>query len=169
MLHSARLQRKSVGARSRFAQRVGADGVRCQPGKIILLLLRRAPVHQRVDDKRVMHINEQRHRRVDLGKRLHGQNGVKECAAAAAEFLGNLNAHQAQRKQLAQERQIHLLIFIHAAAPGRKTSSWVNWCTESRKSVSSSLNCVTGARGRERVQERLPPGIRSVLSQIVSR
>ena len=101
----ARRQRERVAARPGLRQRIGADGARRQPRQVAPLDLVAAPAQQRVDDERVLHVDEDADRRVDARQLLDGEHRVEERAAGAAVALGDLDAHDAELEQLVDERR----------------------------------------------------------------
>ena len=74
-----------------------------------------APAQQRVDDERVLHVDEHADRRVDARQRLDRQDGMEERRAAAAVALGDLDAHDAEVEQLVDERARDLGVLVHLA------------------------------------------------------
>ena len=109
------LQCESVGARPSFAQRIGARRIGCQPGKPALLLAVRAPAAHGIDHQRVVHIDENRDRRVYGGDGFDRKDGVKEGAAGSPVRLGDFDAHDAQREELRHKARSELLRLIHAS------------------------------------------------------
>ena len=77
---------------------------RGQPGEVALLDVVVAPAQQRVDDQRVLDVDEHADRRVDARQLLDREHGVEEAAAGAAVGLGDLDAHDAELEQLPDER-----------------------------------------------------------------
>ncbi len=55
---------------------------------------------QRVDDERVLHVDEHADRRIDARQLLDREHGVEEAAAGAAVGFGDLDAHDAEVEQL---------------------------------------------------------------------
>ena len=86
-----------------------------QPRQVALLEVGVGPAHERVDDQRVLHVDEHAERRVDARQRFDGQHGVEQRGAGAAVFLGNLDAHDAEVEELRQQRRRHLGVFVHLA------------------------------------------------------
>ena len=74
-----------------------------------------APAQQRVDDERVLHVDEHADRRIDARQRLDGQHRVEERAAGAAEAFRHLDAHHAELEQLLDERRRNLGLLVHLA------------------------------------------------------
>ena len=104
-LPRARLQRERVAARRGLRQRVRADASRPRGrGSEPRLLVGAAPAENRVDHERVLHVDEHADRRIDARQLLDGEDRVKKPAAAAAEALGNLDAHHAEVEQAVDER-----------------------------------------------------------------
>ena len=73
--------------------------------QVALLDVLAAPAEQRVDDQRVLHVDEHADRRVDPRQRLDRQHRVEEAGAGAAVALGDLDAHDAEVEQLVDERR----------------------------------------------------------------
>jgi hypothetical protein len=65
-----------------------------------------------------VYVHKQADCRVHSGDGFDGQDSIKECAAAAAELLGNFDAHEPQFKEPAEEAGVHLLVLVHAANQG---------------------------------------------------
>ena len=108
-----RLHREGVAPRTRFGQGIAAYGVAAHPGKIPALLVLVRPPEQRVDDQCVLHVDHDGNRRVDPGQGLNGKHGLEESAALAAEFLRNLDAHQAEREQAVHNLAAQLAGLVH--------------------------------------------------------
>ena len=72
-----------------------------------------APAQQRVDDERVLDVDEHADRRIDARQRLDGEHGVKKAGAAAAVRFGNLDAHHAEPEQLVDERAGNRGVLVH--------------------------------------------------------
>ena len=96
LLHRTRRQREGVAARSGFRQGVCPDGFRRDFRKVALPDVVAAPAEQRVDEERVLNIDEDANRRIDARQRFDSEQGVKEGRAAAAECLGDLDPHDAE-------------------------------------------------------------------------
>ena len=92
VLTRSRRQREGVAAGARFRQRVRADGVGGQLREIAPLDVVVAPAQERVDDERVLHVDEDADGRVDPRQLLDGEHGVKEARAGAAVRLGDFDA-----------------------------------------------------------------------------
>jgi hypothetical protein len=92
---STRLQAESVGARSGFAEGVGADRVGGHPGQETLFLLFVAPAQQGVVDQRVLHVDDDAGGRVHARQFFDGQDRFEELGSAAAVLLWDFDAHQA--------------------------------------------------------------------------
>ena len=104
VLDGARRQRERVAAGARLRQRVRADRVGRELRQVAPLDVVVAPAQERVDDERVLHVDEHADGRVDARERFDGQHGVEEAGAAAAVALGDLDAHHAEVEQLVDER-----------------------------------------------------------------
>ena len=70
-----------------------------------------------------MDVNEETDGGIYRGEGFDGKNSVKECAAAAAELLGNLDAHEAELEEPEEELGVELLVFVHAANERRNLVS----------------------------------------------
>ena len=108
-----RRQRERVAAGFRLGQRVGAERGRRETGQEGRLLRRRAPAQQRVDDQRVVDVDDHPDGRVDARQLFDGEGGVEERAAGAAVDLGHLDAHDAQREERPQQVAIERLLLVH--------------------------------------------------------
>ena len=106
-------QRERVAAGAGFGERVGADGVGCHARQVALLLLVVAPAQQRVDDERVLHVDEDADGGVDARQLFDGEDRVEERAAGAAVLLGNLDAHQAELEELVKQVFVEDALFVH--------------------------------------------------------
>ena len=71
---------------------------------------------QRVDDERVLHIDEHAHGRVHARQGFDGQHGMEEPGAPTAELLRHLDAHHAEAEQLLDQRGRNLRALVHLAA-----------------------------------------------------
>ena len=78
-----------------------------------LLLVRRSPAQQRVDDQRVLDVHEHAHGGVHARQRLDRQHRVEERGARAAEALGNLHAHDAEVEQPGQQARVEAGLLVH--------------------------------------------------------
>src|SRR6185436_16909430 len=96
-------------------QRVGADRVRRHLWQVALLDLVAAPAQEGVDHERVLHVDQHANRRIDARDRFHREHRMKEAGAAAAVALGDLDAHDAEIEQLADERRRQLGLLVHFA------------------------------------------------------
>ena len=83
--------------------------------KVGRLLRVARPAVERIDDERVLDVDEDADRRVDPRQRLDGEHGVKERRAGAAVGLGNLDAHDAEVEQLVDELWRNLRVLVHLA------------------------------------------------------
>ena len=113
------LQREGIGTGAGFAQRVRTDGVGREPGKKELLLLRRGPTQQGIDAKRVLHVDQDAHRRVDGGDLFHGKNGLEKGSSGTAVLDGDFDAHQAEVEELRNQLGVKVLLFVHGTDQGR--------------------------------------------------
>ena len=111
----ARRQRERVAARSGLGQGVGADRARREARQVAALQIVAAPAKQRVDDERVLDVDEHANRRVDARQRLDGEHGVKEAGAAAAQVFRDLDPHDAEPEQLVDERAGNRGVLVHLA------------------------------------------------------
>ena len=100
----ARLKREGVAPGLGLRERVRAHTGRRQAGQKRLGDFWSAPTQYRVDDERVLDVDEDADRGIDARQLLDGEDRVKEAAAGAAERLGDLDPHDAERKQLLDER-----------------------------------------------------------------
>ena len=73
------------------------------------------PATQRVDDERIVHIDQDGNSGIDCGDGFDRQDGVKEAATGSAEGFGGLNPEESQLEELLEEVGIKLLVRIHAA------------------------------------------------------
>ena len=108
-----RREREGVAAGTGFGQRVSADRAAGEACEIRPLLLVMSPAQQRVDDQRVLHVDQHADRRIDAGQRLDGEHGVEERAAGPAEGLGHLDAHDAELEQRIDEVAGDLRLLVH--------------------------------------------------------
>ena len=106
-------QRERVAAGFRLGQRVGAEPGRRETGQDGRLLRRRAPAQQRVDDQRVVDVDDHADGRVDARQLFDGEGRVEEGAAGAAVDLGHLDAHDAQVEERPQQVAIERLLLVH--------------------------------------------------------
>ena len=83
-LGGARRQRERVAAGPGFRQGIRADALLREAGEARLLLRVATPAKQRVDDERVLHVNQHADRGIDTRERFDGEHRVKEGAAGAA-------------------------------------------------------------------------------------
>ena len=111
----ARRQRERVASGSRLRQGVRADGIRRELRQIAALEFIAAPTEQRVDDERVLDVDEDADRRIDARQRLDREHCMEEARAGAAERLGNLDAHHAEIEQLVDELARNRRVFVHVA------------------------------------------------------
>ena len=102
-IHGARGQGEGVRSRAGLGQRVGRHRVGRQARQIFVLLRRVGPAQNGVVDDGVLHVDDDAGRRIHRGQFLHRQNALEETAAAAAVFFGDLDAHQAQFEELADD------------------------------------------------------------------
>ena len=107
-LDGARGEGERVAARPGFRQRVGANRSRRQLRQVLRLLRLGTPAQQRIDDERVLHVDEDADRRVDGGQRFDREHRVEEGAAGAAVRVGNLDAHHPQLEHPVDEAAGHL-------------------------------------------------------------
>ena len=74
-----------------------------------------APARQRIHHQRVLDVDEDPHRRIDLRERLDREHGVEERSARAAVALGHLDAHHAEVEQLVDQRARERRVLVHLA------------------------------------------------------
>ena len=84
----------------------------------MLLLLRRGPTQQGIDAKRVLHVDQHAHRRIDCGDLFHGQDGLEKSSPGAPVFDGDFNAHQAKIEELRNQLRVKVLLLIHGTDHG---------------------------------------------------
>src|SRR5262249_37262134 len=72
-----------------------------------------APAQQGVIHKGILHINDDASGSVDPRHLLYGQNGLEELAPAASVLLGNLDAHQAEMKEVMDQFLVEYALFVH--------------------------------------------------------
>ena len=111
----AGLEREGIGAGAGFRERVGAHCVRGQARQPLVFLGVGGPAAQRVIHQRVVHVDEDGNCRIDGGDGLNGEYSVKEAARRAAHGLRDLDAHDAQLKELLNEAGSELLLVVHGA------------------------------------------------------
>jgi hypothetical protein len=86
------------------------------PGAADTSLLRGVgPAQNGVVDDGVLHVHDHAGRRIHRGQFLHRQNALEEAAAAAAVLFGDLDAHQAQLEELADDVLAEDAGFVHFA------------------------------------------------------
>src|ERR1017187_4920239 len=107
------LQRKRVRSRSRFAQRIGAKHVRRQPRQVTLLLVFIGPAQNRIPEQRVLHVHDYSGGSVGPRQFFDGQDRLKKLAARSTVLLRNLDAHQAELKELVDQAVIEHRLFVH--------------------------------------------------------
>ena len=69
-------------------------------------------------NERVLHVDADADRGIDARKRLDGEDGVEEGRAAAAERLGDFDAHHAELEQAIDQRARDLRLLVHLADKG---------------------------------------------------
>ena len=114
-----------------------------QPGALLLV---GRPAQQRVDDEGVLDVDEHADRRVDPREFLDDQDRVEERAAAAAEPLGHLDAHQPHVEQSRQQRRVHACALVHA------TRAWREFLQGELAHALAEQPLVLGQRGQGRGQ-----------------
>ena len=114
----ARREREGVGAGAGFGERVGADGVARQAREVAALLLCVGPAQQGICDQCVLHIDDDGSRGIDPREFLDRQNRLKKVAALAAVLLRNLDRHQPELEQFAEQILAKHGAFIHLANAG---------------------------------------------------
>src|SRR5436190_21124021 len=75
-----------------------------------------APALQRVYGQRVLHVDQGADCRIDARQRLDCEDRMKKPGAAAAELLRHLDAHDAERKELVDERLRDFGALVHLPA-----------------------------------------------------
>ena len=115
-----------------------------EPRQEPLLDLVAAPAQQRVDDQRVLDVDEDADRRVDARQLLDGQHRVEERAAGAAVALRHLDAHDAELEQLRRRASRGIFACSSISRTSGRTCASANSRTLSRKIASSSASTVSG-------------------------
>ena len=115
----SRRQRERVAARAGFGQGVRADDsgrqLRQVAGFCTLSLPHRS---RRVDDERVLNVDEHANGGIDARQCLDRQHGMKEARAGAAERLGDLDAHDAEVEELVDQVRGIARLFVHLPDEG---------------------------------------------------
>ncbi len=111
-------QGKSVGACAGFRKRERGDGVFGEAGKVAALLIAVAPAEEDVVGDGVLHVGDDGGGGVDGGEGLDGEDGLEEAAALAAEFFGDLDAHEAEREHLGEDVLVEVGGIVHFADVG---------------------------------------------------
>ena len=106
---------EGVAARSGFGQGVAGHRAARQAGEVFPLLVIARPTQERVDDQRVLDVDDDRRRRVGARQSLHREHGIEKRAALAAVFLGDGNSHQAHLEKLLQDIFAELSGLVHLA------------------------------------------------------
>ncbi len=94
----ARLEGEGVRAGAGLAERIGADSVGREAREPAGLLRVCGPATQRVDDERIVHIDQDGNSGIDCGDGFDRQDGVKEAAAGSAEGFGGLDPRSPNSK-----------------------------------------------------------------------
>ena len=81
----------------------------------MLLLLLCRPAQQRIHAQRVMYVHHERHAGVHRRERLDCQHRIEKAATGAAQFFGNLNAHQPQFEEPLHQPRGQMLFLVHGA------------------------------------------------------
>ena len=115
VLARARLERERVAARPGLGQRVRANRVRREPRQQRRLQVGRRPAQDRVDDQRVLHVDQHTDGWVDAREFLDDEHGMEESPARPAVSFGHLDRHDPEREQLVEERPRDLRVLVHLA------------------------------------------------------
>ena len=108
-------QSERIAARAGFRQCVRADARGSQLRQKPALLFIGTPAQQGIYDQRVLDVDEDANRRIDLGQRFNRKDGVKEPRPGAAVPLGDLDAHHAELEQAVDEGPRHPRLVVHFA------------------------------------------------------
>ena len=111
---SAKASLPDPASESAYAPTV-PDGERGEPPALDVVA---AEPQHRVDDQRVLDIDQHADRRVDPRQLFDRQHGMKEAAAGAAMGLGDLDPHHAEVEELVDERARNLGVLVHFAHEG---------------------------------------------------
>src|SRR5208337_1092096 len=101
-----------------------------------------APAQQCIVDQRVLHVDDDAGRCVHTRQFLDGQNRFEELRAASAELLGNLDAHQAELKEIVNEVFVEDALLVHFL--DQRTNLLVSKLAD----VVAEKNFVFGERGQ---------------------
>ena len=112
-----------------------------KPRKIFRLLIIGAPAQDGIVDDRVLDIDDDAGGRIDRGDLLDGQNALEEIAALSAVFFGDLDAHEAELEELAEQALVEDGASRPSRGPGARSRSRANRRTVSRNSVLRRLSC----------------------------
>ena len=108
-----RFQRESIAATDRLAQAEATKGIGGELGQPLALALCCAVLHDCGIDKCVVNVAHDGDGRVDARKLFDGNDCRREVHAGSAEFLGDLDSHEAGLEQLLDDLGRHGLLLIH--------------------------------------------------------
>ncbi len=131
---------EGVGAGTGFGERVRADVIAREQGKIPAFLGVVAPAEDGVVDDGVLDIDDDAGGRIDRGQFFDGEDALEEVAALAAELLGDFDAHEAEIEELLEQVRAEFRVLVHLAdvrgdlvagelahVPAKEASSSVSW------------------------------------------
>jgi len=113
------LESEGVGAAGGFGEGVGSGEGFAQEREVVVLLRFVGPAQERADDEGVLDVDEDADGGIDGGDFFDGEDGFEEGSGGATVGFGDLDAHEAELKELAEERGVEGLLFVHGADEGR--------------------------------------------------
>ena len=86
--------------------------------QVLFLLVFIGPADEGVDAEGVLHVDKDADGGIDGGDLFDSEDGFEEGSGGATVLLGNLDAHEAEVEELADEGRVQVLRLIHVTDEG---------------------------------------------------